>query len=242
VLSAAFHHWNQDSQAILTGITFLKPAQPVSDILDRIAAPVGLLCTFGALLALLCVAYSSDLEQALSRMPGAHEGRTLPGPVRTALRTFEESSPGRAGLAVRMADIVARRALVGRDGPGAVIRLRAYRELLLAGKHRSLMTETFLAIADFGVLDKAPAPGIRTAALATFGLGVDSLSLGESLILLHQALADRSRGYLSDRADVIALRNQLLLKAFRLGVIDSTHRADEIRQPLSWAIDHRPVW
>ena len=221
----------------------MKPKTgPESDILDRIAGPVGLLCTFGALLVLLCLAYSSDLEQALSRMPGAQEGRPLPDPVRTALRSFEESSPGRAGLAVRMADTVARKALAERDGHGAVIRQRAYRELLLAGKYRSRLRDRFLAIADFGVLDRAPVPGIRTAARATFGLGVDSLSLGESLILLHQALAERSHGHLSARADVIALRNQLLLKAFRLGVVDSARHAHEIRQPLSWAIDHRPVW
>ena len=220
----------------------MKPGLPASDILDRIAAPLGLLCTFGAMLVLLCLAYSSDLEQALSRMPNAQEGHPLPDPVRTALRGLEESFPGRAGLAVRMADTVARRALVERNGLGAAIRQRAYREMLLAGKHRSRLNHMFLAIADFGVLDKAPAPGIRTAAHATFGLGVDSLSLGESLILVHQALADRSHRHLSDRAGVIALRNQLLLKAFRLGVIDSARHAHEIRQPLSWAIDHRPVW
>ena len=58
---------------------------PTSDILDRIAAPVGLIGTFGGLLILLWFGFAQDLEVDLSALPAGTTVHEPAGPVQVAL-------------------------------------------------------------------------------------------------------------------------------------------------------------
>ena len=211
---------------------------PVTDFLDRTAGAVALLGTFGALMVLLWVGYAGDLRVDLARLPEPIELAGASDPIGLALRVFASESTTQN----RMAAVLASRATAEKGGVGTSLRRTAYATLLVAGTRAHGLPGRFLSVADFGTTDGLPIRGLERAAESTFGVSADSLSLGESLVLLDRALADPGREAESGREAVINRRNGLLHKALGLGLIDAARYEAEVAMPLSLAKDDRPVW
>ena len=209
-----------------------------SDFLDRIAVPVGLLLVFGGFLLLVCWAYARDLSAALDQS-SQDSARVDPTPTTlVALQIFDWSAGVGPPLSVRLAALLADRLTSDR---ASALRRAAYAVLLQRPRFQARLPGLALSRARFGELDGRPVLGLRRAARVHFGIDVEELSLGESLLLLHLALEPAVEASEPDQTTALEIRNELLERGRDAGIIPDGLYEMEISQPLSWASDHRPI-
>ena len=194
---------------------------------------------FGGFLLLLFWAYDRDLSAALD--PSSEDpARVEPTPTTlVALQIFDQPAGDGPPLSVRLATLLAGR--LTSDRPSA-LRRAAYTFLLQRPRFRDQLPGLTLSRARLGGRHGRPVLGIRRAARAHFGIDVEELSLGESLLLLHLALEPSVEASALDQTTALEIRNGLLGRGRDAGIIPEELYETEITRPLSWASDHRPVW
>lgn len=213
-------------------ITRIAPTKP------HLTLPLAALALLAVLVSLVLLAFSGDLDQALSADGASHLLSDLPPQLYETAAVLYRLEGARHHLARRLSEQILP---PQSQGVRRWMQAHTFPVLLQLTYTQDERLRHFLSRASMGSVRGVPVTGFTQAATVYFGLPCARLSVGESALLCYLALHPQSDILSAHPDGILTMRNLLLLRLRDAGVLSYPDYLAESSLPLSLTVSHIPV-